>query len=87
MVTGIAIATATPASAGDLHYGHIDVRDTVCADTLQFRSGPGSGANDGQLKAGETFLVESHPNGEAHGFAYGDINRRGWVQDGWFCFH
>lgn len=82
------VATAAPAFAvGNLHQGHVGYRETVCAETLRFRSAPGSGARDGDLVAGQSFLVERHAGGEAYGFAYGDINRRGWVQDGWFCAH
>ncbi|MET8125261.1 hypothetical protein ABZV67_45275 [Streptomyces sp. NPDC005065] len=39
----------------------------------------------GTLYKGQTFTVESKQGGWAYGFAYGDINRHGWVQDGWFC--
>lgn len=86
LVTGIALSTAAPALAiGSLQQGRVGVRETVCAQTLQFRSGPNSGANDGQLAYGQTFQVESRANGEVYGFAYGDINRNGYVQDGWFC--
>ncbi len=35
----------------------------------------------GTLYHGQTFLVESKKSG----WAYGDINRHVWVQDGWFC--
>ncbi|MER5685249.1 hypothetical protein [Streptomyces sp. NPDC002205] len=39
----------------------------------------------GTLYKGQTFTVESKQGGWAYGFAYGDINRHGWVQDGWLC--
>ena len=34
---------------------------------------------------GQTFLVERRSGNSVYGFAYGDINRRGWVTDGYFC--
>ncbi|MGK5741091.1 hypothetical protein [Micromonospora sp. URMC 103] len=40
----------------------------------------------GTLYRGQTFLVEGpRSGGYVYGFAYGHINRRGWVQDDWFC--
>jgi hypothetical protein len=39
----------------------------------------------GTLHHPQTFLVERVSGGWAYGFAYGDVNRHGWVQDGWFC--
>jgi hypothetical protein len=39
----------------------------------------------GTLYRGQTFLVEQAGGDWVYGFAYGDINRRGWVQNGWFC--
>jgi len=74
--------TATPASAAD---GVVGVRETVCANTLYLRTTPG-GAWQGTLYNGQTFLVEGpSSDGYIYGFAYGDINRHGWVQNGWFC--
>lgn len=71
-----------PAYAAD---GHIGVRETVCATDLFVRTDPG-GAWMGTLSRGQTFLVEGpRSGGYIYGFAYGHINRRGWVQDGWFC--
>ncbi|KUJ35925.1 hypothetical protein MBT84_41115 [Streptomyces sp. MBT84] len=64
--------------------GTVGVRETVCANDLYVRTDPG-GAWTGTLYKGQTFLVESKQSGWAYGFAYGDINRHGWVQDGWFC--
>ncbi|MFF9854341.1 hypothetical protein [Streptomyces litmocidini] len=64
--------------------GTIGERETVCAQDLFVRTAP-LGAWMGTLYQGQTFLVESKQSGWAYGFAYGDINRRGWVQDGWFC--
>ncbi|MEU6934862.1 hypothetical protein AB0A05_37890 [Streptomyces sp. NPDC046374] len=70
-----------PAQAAN---GTIGERETVCAQDLFVRTAP-LGAWMGTLYQGQTFLVESKQSGWAYGFAYGDINRRGWVQDGWFC--
>jgi hypothetical protein len=39
----------------------------------------------GTLTTGQTFTVESTEPGWDYGFAYGNINRHGWVQAGWFC--
>ncbi|MEU5708742.1 MULTISPECIES: hypothetical protein [Streptomyces] len=64
--------------------GTVGVRETVCASDLYVRTDPG-GAWMGTLYKGQTFLVESKQSSWAYGFAYGDINRHGWVQDGWFC--
>lgn len=74
-------ATATPAQAAD---GTVGVRETVCADSLYVRTSPG-GAWMGTLYRGQTFLVEQDDGSWEYGFAYGDINRHGWVQNGWFC--
>ncbi|WP_255949329.1 hypothetical protein [Streptomyces odontomachi] len=74
-------ATAAPAQAAN---GHVGVRETVCAQDLYVRTDPG-GAWMGTLYKPQTFLVEQVQGGWVYGFAYGDINRHGWVQDGWFC--
>ncbi|HEY2698995.1 MAG TPA: hypothetical protein VGJ45_26290 [Pseudonocardiaceae bacterium] len=39
----------------------------------------------GTLYKPQTFLVEQLDGDWVRGFAYGDINRDGWVQNGWFC--
>ncbi len=76
------VAAASPAEAKN---GTVGVRETVCADTLYVRKKPG-GAYDGTLHKGQTFLVKGpKSSGYIYGFAYGQINRNGWVQDGWFC--
>lgn len=86
-----ALAAASAASVlavpGVAHaaYGTIGVRETVCAQDLYVRTDPG-GAWTGTLYYGETFLVEGpRSGGYIYGFAYGHVNRHGWVQDGWFC--
>ncbi|GAA3137634.1 hypothetical protein GCM10010521_24750 [Streptomyces rameus] len=79
---GAAVLLGTvPAAAAN---GTVGVRETVCADDLYVRTTP-LGAWTGTLYKGQTFLVEGTQGSWVHGFAYGDINRRGWVQDGWFC--
>jgi ABC-type sugar transport system substrate-binding protein len=79
-----AALTATPAAAVAAD-GRTGVRETVCATDLFVRTQP-NGAWMGTLSSGQTFLVEGpRSGGYVYGFAYGHINRRGWVQDGWFC--
>jgi hypothetical protein len=75
------LAVAGPASAAD---GTVGVRETVCAQDLYVRTEP-VGAWMGTLYQGQTFLVEEVDGSWVYGFAYGDINRHGWVQNGWFC--
>ncbi|MGA5069081.1 hypothetical protein ACPB9E_35825 [Streptomyces exfoliatus] len=75
------LISSGPAQAAN---GTIGERETVCAQDLFVRTAP-LGAWMGTLYQGQTFLVESKQSGWVYGFAYGDINRRGWVQDGWFC--
>jgi hypothetical protein len=74
-------ALAAPASAAD---GTVGQRETVCAESLSVRTQPG-GAWMGTLTYPQTFAVERVSGGWVYGFAYGHINRHGWVQDGWFC--
>jgi len=79
-----ALVVAVPAGASAAN-GTIGVRETVCASDLFVRTDPG-GAWMGTLTSGQTFLVEGpRSGGYIYGFAYGHINRHGWVQDGWFC--
>ncbi|MER8013898.1 hypothetical protein ACIQ7S_13220 [Streptomyces griseoluteus] len=80
-VGAVLLLGSSPARAAD---GTVGTRETVCAQDLFVRTEP-VGAWMGTLYKGQTFLVESKRSGWAYGFAYGDINRRGWVQDGWFC--
>ena len=62
------------------------MRETICADSLYFRTAPHDGAFDGNMWRPQTFRVEGPRVGNyIYGFAYGEINRYGWVQDGWFC--
>ncbi|MDI1462740.1 hypothetical protein QEZ54_17330 [Catellatospora sp. KI3] len=79
-----AVATAVPAPALAAN-GRIGVRETVCAQSLFVRTEP-LGAWMGTLYQGETFTVKGpRSGGYIYGFAYGHVNRNGWVQDGWFC--
>ncbi|MER5705625.1 hypothetical protein ABT023_27275 [Micromonospora sp. NPDC002296] len=81
-VAAVAVAVPAPARAAN---GTIGERETVCAGDLFVRTQP-NGAWMGTLYQGQTFLVEGpRSGGYVYGFAYGHVNRRGWVQDGWFC--
>ncbi|MFI1194908.1 hypothetical protein ACH4T9_16830 [Micromonospora sp. NPDC020750] len=81
-VVAVAVAVPAPARAAN---GTIGERETVCAGDLFVRTQP-NGAWMGTLYQGQTFLVEGpRSGGYVFGFAYGHLNRRGWVQDGWFC--
>ncbi|MFD5030321.1 hypothetical protein ACFVWX_24385 [Streptomyces sp. NPDC058220] len=72
----------TPAQAAN---GTVGQREAVCANDLFVRVTAPHGAWMGTLTRGQTFLVEQVNGDWVYGFAYGDINRRGWVQNGWFC--
>jgi hypothetical protein len=72
---------AVPAQAAN---GTVGQRETVCADSLSVRTAP-NGAWMGVLHHPQTFLVQEDHGSWVFGFAYGDINRNGWVQNGWFC--
>lgn len=89
VIAGVLLALALPASAaiGPYKRGTIGHRETVCAQDLYVRTAP-LGPYMGTLYYGQTFTVERRSDsGEwVYGFAYGNINAKGWVQDGWFCF-
>ncbi|GHJ48085.1 hypothetical protein Cs7R123_54270 [Catellatospora sp. TT07R-123] len=79
-----AVLTSVPAPALAAN-GRVGVRETVCAQSLFVRTEP-LGAWMGTLYQGETFTVQGpRSGGFIYGFAYGHVNRHGWVQDGWFC--
>ncbi|MDQ0797642.1 hypothetical protein [Streptomyces sp. B1I3] len=82
LATAAVLMTANPAGAAD---GTVGQRETVCAQDLAVRVTAPHGAWMGTLYRGQTFLVEEGGGDWVYGFAYGDINRRGWVQNGWFC--
>ncbi|HYO53134.1 hypothetical protein [Archangium sp.] len=65
---------------------HALTRRTVCAQDLYVRTAP-LGAWMGTLYRGQSFDVDHYSSDGAwvYGFAYGNVNRWGWVQNGWFC--
>jgi hypothetical protein len=77
------LAMTSPASAANAVIGD---RMTVCTTDLAVRVQP-LGAWMGELSYPQTFLAErTDPSGDwVYGFAYGDINADGWVQNGHFC--
>ncbi|MDI5966676.1 hypothetical protein [Streptantibioticus silvisoli] len=77
------IAAAVPAFAQNAVVGD---RMTICTTDLAVRTQP-LGAWMGELSNPQTFQVErTDPSGDwVYGFAYGDINAHGWVQNGFFC--
>jgi hypothetical protein len=81
VVLGLTL-TASPANAAN---GTVGEREEVCAQTLFVRVTAPHGAYMGTLERGQTFLVEQVNGDWVYGFAYGKINRKGWVQNGWFC--
>jgi len=80
----VAAALLGAAATANADNGTVGERETVCADTLHVRTDPG-GAWFDTLSRGQTFQVDRVIPGWAHGFAFGQINHEGWVQDGWFC--
>jgi hypothetical protein len=76
------VETARAATAGRL----VGDRVPVCAESLELNREPNVG-REGVLRSGETFAVrELSDSGKyAYGFAYGDINRVGWVLTDWLC--
>ena len=85
-LTAALVVLTKPTPSAEAANGRIGVRETVCADSLYFRTEPHDGAYDGELNRPQTFLVEGPKVGKyIFGFAYGNINRRGWVADGYFC--
>ncbi|WUH98448.1 hypothetical protein OHR68_33860 [Spirillospora sp. NBC_00431] len=80
--SAFAVASAVaPAALADR--GTPGQRETVCADTLAVRTD--SNAWQGYLYRGETFRVDRVDGHWAYGFAYGRVNHKGKVEDGWFC--
>ena len=61
-------------------------RRTVCGSSLYVRDAP-AGIVLGTLYRGQTMYVDQYsPSGNyAHGFAYGYVNKWGWVLNGHFC--
>ncbi|MDQ1033205.1 hypothetical protein QF035_010787 [Streptomyces umbrinus] len=92
-VAALILSVSPPAYAGGPYMwangNSIGKRLTVCAQDLGVRGSPGSGAF-AYLHHPQTFTVENAGQYEfggewVYGFAWGDVNRRGWVQNGWFC--
>ncbi|MET9222485.1 hypothetical protein ACIQCJ_19115 [Streptomyces sp. NPDC093221] len=69
--------------------GNIGQRMTVCAQTLDVRSSYG-GTPFNHLTYGQTFTVHQNyaefGSEYVRGFAWGNVNAEGFVQNGWFCF-
>lgn len=85
LLAAVIITAAAASPAAYAANGTIGERETVCANDLYVRTEP-NGAWMGTLYRGQTFLVKGpRSGGYLYGFAYGHINRNGWVQDGWFC--
>jgi hypothetical protein len=79
----IAVPLAAPAQAsGGAQTNNIH---TVCAQDLYVRD-KASGVVIGTLYYGDSFdFISSNGNGWDYGYAFGHVNRNGWVQAGWFC--
>ncbi|MFE8599369.1 hypothetical protein KYC5002_28135 [Archangium violaceum] len=84
-VVTLLVAGVAAAAIGPYARARMGVRQSVCAQDLYVRVAPNDGAWTGTLKYGETFTPESRNGDYVYGFAYGQLNRKGWVQDGWFC--
>lgn len=69
--------------------GDVGKRLTVCAQTLDVRSSYG-GTAFAQLTYGQTFTVHQNyaefGSEYVRGFAWGNVNAEGYVQNGWFCW-
>ncbi|MGW4486651.1 hypothetical protein ACWEOE_22735 [Amycolatopsis sp. NPDC004368] len=72
------IGIAPAASAGTVY--------EICATDLYVRNEP-VGVIIGTLYRGDHFELSrySPSGGWAEGYAMGHVNKRGWVQAGWFC--
>ena len=84
----LGLASSPPASRSRPPWPPMEMSanaETVCATDLFVRVTAPHGAWMGTLHKGQTILVERVNGDWVYGFAYGDINRRGWVQNGWFC--
>ena len=78
LAVSAAITLAPAASAGTVH--------EICATDLYVRTQP-AGVIVGTLYRGDHFELSRYsPSGDwAEGYAMGNVNKRGWVQSGWFC--
>jgi hypothetical protein len=97
VLAAVSLAGAVPskAEAGGPPYryafwAHVDYRWAICAQDLWVRHSPG-GPGFARLYKPQTFLVKGFSDWNVwdpqwvYGFAYGNVNRWGWVQNGWFC--
>lgn len=83
--TALAVIPASPAAAACYRATLVNapVTLTVCAQDLYVRTQPG-GAFNGTLYHGQRFRAHDRRDGYIYGYAYGDVQRWGWVIDGWF---
>jgi hypothetical protein len=89
LVASVLVAFAAPPgaeAAGPYATGILGVRMTICARDIAVRYIPRE-PGFADLYRGQTFYVHSFsPSREwVYGFAYGHVNRWGYVQNGWFC--
>lgn len=63
----------------------VGTRRTVCAVSLKVRGGTPPGYYIGELDRGETFLLVREGNVWAYGFAYGRVNKWGYVMKKYLC--
>ena len=77
----IAATLTTPALAAEK-----PTMRTVCADSTYVRHTP-TLTMIGTLFKDQKITVKRYDKSgkHAYGFAYGHVNRNGWVQNGWFC--
>ncbi|MGA8116683.1 MAG: hypothetical protein WCA46_23865 [Actinocatenispora sp.] len=80
-VAGSLLTVASPAQAA---WGSPGGRYTVCAVDLAVRDAP-AGTPFNTLTTGQTFQIDFVSGSWARGFAYGNVNANGWVENGWFC--
>jgi hypothetical protein len=89
----LTLALAAPAQAnGPYRYANGNdhgKRMTICAQSIAVRHSAG-GAAFAYLYKPQTFLVKytgqlEFGGGWVYGFAYGNVNAHGWIQNGWFC--
>jgi hypothetical protein len=78
LAVSAAVTFAPVASAGTTY--------AICATDLYVRTQP-AGVIVGTLYHGDHFELSRYsPSGDwAEGYAMGHVDKRGWVQAGWFC--
>lgn len=87
-----AAVPAGTASAAPRHYfsalapaATAGTRRTVCAASLKVRGAAPPGYYIGELDRGETFLLVREGDVWAYGFAYGRVNKWGYVMKKYLC--